>query len=101
MCILRLRFLNLRSPHSFSKIDCWENAVTGVLCVEKEELREDSFFCASLHFGASYKCFACCCKVLRSTKPIMTLPLTSIINVRLGIVHISILLTIIGMMWGR
>ena len=44
MCILRLRLLNLRSPHSFSKIDRWENAVTGVLCVEKEELREDSFF---------------------------------------------------------
>ena len=43
MCILRLRLLNLRSPHSFSKIDRWENAVTGVLCVEKEELREDSF----------------------------------------------------------
>ena len=44
MCILRLRFLNLRSPHSFSKIDRWENAVTGVLCLEKEELRRDSFF---------------------------------------------------------
>ena len=43
MCILRLRLLNLRSPHSFSEIDRWENAVTGVLCVEKEELREDSF----------------------------------------------------------
>ena len=36
--------LNLRSPHSFIKTDRWENAVTGVLCVEKEELREDSFF---------------------------------------------------------
>ena len=36
--------MNHRSPHSFSEIDRWENAVTGVLCVEKEELREDSFF---------------------------------------------------------
>ena len=44
MCILRLRLLNLCSPHSFSEIDRWENAVTGVLCVEKEELRRDSFF---------------------------------------------------------
>ena len=96
MCILRLRLLNLRSPHSFSKIDRWENAVTGVLCVEKEELREDSF-CASLHLGASYK-WACCCKVPRSTKPIMTLDFTSVINVRLGIVDICIPLTITDMM---
>ena len=44
MCILRLRLLNHRSPHSFIKIDRWEDPVTRVLCVEKEELREDSFF---------------------------------------------------------
>ena len=44
MCILRLRLLNHRSPHSFSEIDHWEDPVTRVLCVEKEELSEDSFF---------------------------------------------------------
>ena len=44
MCILRLRLLNHRSPHSFSEIDHWEDAVTRVLCLEKEELRRDSFF---------------------------------------------------------
>ena len=44
MCILRLRLLNLRSPHSFSEIDHWEDPVTRVLCLEKEELSEDSFF---------------------------------------------------------
>ena len=76
MCILRLRLLNLRSPHSFIKTDRWENAVTGVLCAEKEELREDSFFA---QVSTSYK-WACCCKVPRSTKPIMTLAFTSITN---------------------
>ena len=43
MCILRLRLLNLRSPHSFSKIDRWENVVKES-CVLRKKNRMKTVF---------------------------------------------------------
>ena len=54
MCILRLRLLNHRSPHSFIKIDRWEDPVKES-CVLRKKNCVKTVFCASFHLGASYK----------------------------------------------